>query len=144
MTACLARTQMEVSDNQAEVLALNQPVSAPLALGAGVGHKHKGLAEAARRLIAILAVSHMTAGHDQDRHILDAHLGGWLQPGSSRGRVCAIDDLAVKGLYFIKCLGHLFQEDVLHSGTVGDRVAVEEDARRCGKVERGDGAAVVL
>jgi hypothetical protein len=38
----------------------------------------------------------------------------------------------------------LVQKDVLYSGAIGDRVAVEEDARRCRKVEGGNGAAITL
>jgi hypothetical protein len=52
--------------------------------------------------------------------------------------------LAVKGLHFVEGFGHLTLEDVLYSGAIGDRVAVEEDARGCGKVERGNGGAVVF
>jgi hypothetical protein len=52
--------------------------------------------------------------------------------------------LAVKGLHFVEGFGLLVLEDVLYSGAIGDRVAVEEDARGCGEVERGNGAAVVF
>ena len=131
-------------DHQAEVLTLDQPVSPALAIGAGIRHQHKSLAESAWQLVAVLSIPHISTGHDKDGHVLDGHLGGWLEACGGRGRVGAVDDLAVKGLHFVEGFRHLVLEDVLYSGAIGDRVAVEEDARGCGEVERGDGAAVVF
>jgi hypothetical protein len=94
-------------DNQTEILTLNQPVPPALAIRARVWHQHKGLAEPARGLVAVLSIPHISTGHDEDRHVLDGHLGSWLDPCGGCGRICAVDDLAVKGQHFVECFGHL-------------------------------------
>lgn len=124
-------TKTEKLNNQPEVLTLNQPVPPALAISARVWHQHKRLAEPARQQVAVLPVPHISTGHDEDGHVLDGHLSGGLEACGGRGRVCAVDDLAVKGLHFVECLGHLVQEDFLHGGTIGNCVAVEEDAGGC-------------
>lgn len=132
------------SNNQAEVLALDEPVSPALrTIRRRVGHQHEGLAEATLRLIPTLAVPHMSTDHKQHRHVLDGHLVGCFDAGSGDSRVCAVDDLAVKGLDFVVCGGHLVDKDVLHSSTIRHGVAVEENCRRGGGIEGADGVAVL-
>lgn len=132
------------SDNQAEVLALDEPVSTALqTIRRRVGHEHEGLAEATLRLIPTLAIPHMSADHKQHRHVLDSHLVGCFDAGSGDSRVCAVDDLAVKGLDFVVCGGHLVHKDVLHGSAICHGVAVEENCRRGGSIEGADGVAVL-
>ena len=125
-----------VSNDQAEVLALDQEVlAASGALGGWVGGQHEGLAEPALRLLTILAVPHSSTDKDEDRHVLDSHLRLGLQPAAWQSSgICFVDNLTIIGLDFEVCRGHLVDEDVLYCRAIGDLVSVEDDGLRVGIV----------
>lgn len=84
------------SHNQTKVLTLDKPVPATLRpIRRGIRHQHKRLAESSLWLISAIAISHMPADDDKDRHVFDGHLVRGLDAGSGHGWVGAIDDLAV-------------------------------------------------
>lgn len=95
------------SDHQPEVLALDEPALATTAaLCRRVWDQNKCLTEAAMRLIATLAVSHVAAHDDEDRHVFDGHLGRRLDAVGGNGGIRGVDDLAVKRLRFVVSSRH--------------------------------------
>lgn len=84
----------------------------------------------------------MSTDNNKNRHVLDSHLVGRFDASSGNSRVCAIDDLTVEGLDFVVCSRHLIHENILHSGAIGNWIAIEENCGWGGSVEGADGVAV--
>lgn len=120
------------SDNETEVLGINKPLLHLLPLSTLRGrirHKNKRFAETSLRQISRLAKSHVSAGNNQYRHILDRCLIRGFRSSRSGGGVCLVDDLAIEGLDFIVCRRHLIDENILNGVSIGNNVTVEENRR---------------
>lgn len=127
-------------NHKSEILRLDQPFSPAFSLGSigrRIRDQNEGLAEPTLREIPRLSESHKTAGNHQNREILRSCLLGRLHSGGRRGRIGLVDDLAVKGLYFVVRWRHLIDKDLLDCATVGDDVSIENDRRSRLTVERG-------
>lgn len=135
------------SYDESEVLGLDKPFSLALSLGPVGGwirHQHEGLAEASLRQISGLSKAHIAANDHQDRHVLDSRFSGELHSSGCRCRIRLVDNLAIDRLHLIMRRGHLVDENLLDSGSIGDSVSVEKDHGRRLAVERGYRGTVVL
>ena len=136
-------TNENSSDHESEILALDKPLlSGSCAIGSCVGHQDECFAEAALRLIAAFAIPDMPAHQNQDRHVLGLHLRSRFNPVGLGGGVCAVDDLAVKGLDLIVRFGHLALEYILNGRSSGDGVAIQQERGRGWVVESADAVAI--